>query len=317
MPSPRLSALLCAFTCTVVSPLDLRAQQLVSPVIEQSRILKENNIAPASPQTNADGMALPSTAATDSSDDSFGIQEILKSRPRIKEFAFASDISVIYTNNVALTHRNTISDAFLVANVSGSWSHQFNPQLALQVGLRSSFFRYNKTRQLDFEGVGDGAGLIWAPNWSRGIVLGARYDFTELLDSHSREILRDHEFTLSANRAFVFGRAHALTIGLLGSAGISNPAASQRDQLAMIAAYHVALSRHLQGDLSYRIGGFFYTQGGRNDLNQFLNLSLNYQISSEISVAGFFSVGDNESTVPAFSYQVLTGGGGLAVQVLF
>jgi hypothetical protein len=290
---------------------------MVTPAIEQSRLLQPTPGVSGAISVTPDGMALPQTDSADPSDGSFGSQQILKAQERVREFVFGSDASVLYTSNVALTREPEISDSLLVVNVTGGWEHQLTPNLGLQMGLRATVFRYNKMDVLDFEGFGGGVGLVWAPRWSCGVTFLARYDFTELIDSYSHELLRDHQFTLVAQRTFVFGRAHALNVGLIGGAGISRPRSSQRDQAAVALAYHAQLSRRFAADLSYRLSGFFYNEGDRNDLNQVFVLSLNYRLAPYTLLSGFVSFGDNQSTTAPFAYDVVTAGGGLGLNVRF
>ncbi len=295
----------------------LFAQSLVSPAIEQSRLLSPDGTGVPTPTITADGTALPQSDSSDPADGSFGSQEILKSQPKVLAFTLSSDASIFYTSNVALTDRGTTADSFLVVNAALSYDHAIAPDLGFQIGVRSSLFRYNETRVLDFEGFGGGTGWQWSPAWAHEIAFTARYDFSELIDSHGHEILSDNEFLVGAQRVFVLGRAHAFLVGVIGSAGITTPATSEREQLALNLAYRIQLARKLSADIGYRLSGLFYTQGGRHDFNQFLNLSLNYQLTRFANLGAFWSLGRNESNVNAFDYEVFTGGGGVSLNVKF
>ncbi len=164
---------------------------------------------------------------------------------------------------------------------------------------------------------GPGWGIAWTPDWARGSLLSARYDFSELIDRHGGELLQDHQLFLGAQRGISLGRAQALTFGLTSSAGITHPATSQRVQLNLMAAYHVQLARAFDADLSYRVGGSFYSQADRDDLNQFLNLSLSYRLRSFAVLSAFCSAGKNLSSAEVFDYEVLTAGLGLSLTVRF
>lgn len=302
---------------SLLTGVPLFAQSLVSPAIEQSRLLSPNGTATPAATITADGTALPQSDSSDPDDGSFGSQQILKSQPKVLAFTLSSDASIFYTSNVALTDKGTIADAFLVVNAGLSYEHAITPELGFQIGARSSVFRYNATHALDFEGVGGGLGLQWSPAWAQQIAFTARYDFSELIDSHGHEILSDHEFLVGAQRVFVLGRAHAFSIGVIGSAGVTTPSSSEREQLALNLAYRIQLTRKLGADIGYRLSGLLYAQGGRRDFNQFLNLSLNYQLTRFAGVGAFWSLGKNDSNVDAFSYEVFTGGGGLSFNVKF
>lgn len=284
--------------------------------IEQARLFDR----PAGTQAvglTADGTALPVSGSADSDDDSFGAQQILKSQPRAREFTVGGDAALFYTSNVALTHHGTIDDSFLVANAGMSWNHVIDPELLLQVGAHGAIFRYNDTSVFDFENLGAGIGFSWAPQSLPGISFFARYDFTELLDKHSREILSDHEFSVGAQKVFFFGRSHALTIGTIASAGISQPYSAQRDCVTAFAGYAVAVTRQLSVEVLYHIAGNFYNGGGRNDLNQVGSLGAHYHLTRWAELNALVSFGINRSTRDVFSYDVFTGGGGVGCTMHF
>ena len=258
------SCLLVGLLLVAVSPV-LQAQDAVS-AIDQSRLLQSvPETAPVS-AVDANGNSLGET--TNLEDDSFGAQMILKDQERVRPFSLSGGSSLYYTSNVALTRRDALDDIFAVVNASGTWTRAVHPEVELQIGLQASAFRYNRESQLDFNDLGAGLGLSWAPQTWRGVGLFARYDFTELVDRHGNEILRDHQFSLGAQKVFALGRAHAFSLGALGSVGISTPAAAERNQVGIFAGYHLQLTRMLATDLLYRIAGQSYSESNRLDLNQ-------------------------------------------------
>src|SRR2546423_300979 len=205
------------------------AQQAASP-IEQARLFKEF-------PTSTNGEVEPNAPALSeddtTSDDSFGEQVILQSQPRIRTFAVTGDASIFSTNNAALTPHNRIDDAFFVSNAGVSWTPQIASHLEAQVAAHGSIFRYDKTSELDFQSFGLGTGLFWNPDHIAGVTFFAQYDFIELINRHSEEILRDHEFTLGAQKIFPLGRAHAFVVGANLMAGVAAPESAQRDQTAV------------------------------------------------------------------------------------
>jgi hypothetical protein len=289
------------------------AQQAVSPV-EHARLLQE---LPTSTNTkvNANGMVLGNDDTT--SDDSLGEQLILKSLPRIPTFVVTGDASVFYTNNAALTRRDKIDDVFFVANAGVSWTPLIAPQLEAQIAAHGSIFRYDSTPALDFESLGFGAGLFWNPDHFAGVGLFAHYDFIELIDRHSKEFLRDHEFTIGAQKVFPLGRAHAFVAGATIRAGLAEPESAQRNQAGMFLAYRLQATRSLDLEFLYRFAGYFYTDTGRIDRNQVLSGSVRYRMREWADINAFFSFADNRSDDPAFNYDAVTNGGGLSATVQF
>ena len=264
-----------------------------------------------------DGMTLPGGEGITSEDESFGAQQILKAQQKIPDFTLGGSISSFYTNNVALTRTNTISDSFVVGSAFFNWTPRINPEWQFQFGAAASIFRYWDTTPLDFENIGSGVGLLWTPRNFWGIGILGRYDFTELLNSASHEILQDHEFSIALQKLLVLGRSHSLTFGVIGSAGISDPYSEQRDQVGFAAGYHLQITRQFGGDLGYRLSGYFYNKGGRDDLNQVFSLGLHYYFTPWASLDSFLTGAVNSSNRSAFKYDVISTGGGAGLTVRF
>jgi hypothetical protein len=284
--------------------------------IEQSRLF-QNSLPTTGSNVTPDGTALPDGDNTTSSDDSFGAQQILKAQEKVPQFLVSGDASVFYTSNVALTRRDTIADKFFVGDAGLAWTPRINNEFQLQMGARASIFRYDDTSELDFESLGAGVGLLWTPHNCYGIGFVARYDFTELLDRHSNELLEDHELSLAAQKIFALGRSHAVSFGLVGSAGISDPFAEQRDQIGAVIGYHLQWARCFDSDLSYKHSWYFYNSGGRTDFNQILALGLHYHLTRWATVDGFVSGAINDSNRSVFKYNVFTAGGGVGLGIRF
>lgn len=290
--------------------------QSSNPSVEQSRLF-ERTAPPGPGNITPDGMAIPQGDGVVSDDESFGAQQILKTQEKPQDFTVSGGASVFYTSNVALTSNDAISDGFFVGSAAFSWTPRINREFQFQSGINASLFRYFETSALDFESLGGGLGILWTPPKAWGISINLRYDFTELLDKHSDEILQDHEFSLALQKMVVLGRSHALTFGILGSAGISDPFAEQRDQVGFAIGYHLQLTRQLASDFGYRHSWYFYNDGGRTDLNQVLSAGLHYYITPWASVDAFMSGAFNTSNRSAFEYDVFSAGGGASVTLRF
>jgi hypothetical protein len=308
--SPRLVVALCLALSLHAAP----AQQAV-PSIEQSRLFQRN---PGTTNTNvtADGAALPSSEPLPE-DDSFGDQEIFKTEPRVRTFALSGDASLFYTDNVSLTRRVRHAEAFFVGRAAATWTPRISPTVEAQIAASVSTFRYTESSELDFTNLSLGAGLSWAPQNLRGVALFARYDFIELLNRDSDEILQGHEFTVGAQKVFALGRSHAFTVGAFGMTGFANPDNAERDQGGVFFGYRLMLTRALEADLQYRLAGQFYDGADHNDLNQVLSLNLRYRVAQWAEVNAFFSFGNNRSDRSVFDYNVLNTGAGVGVSARF
>lgn len=294
---------------------NLCAQNSAQSAIDQARLFQKTPEAPAGP-VDANGNAL-STGGETSGDESFGAQVLLKDQAKVRPFTLSAGAAAYYTTNVALTRRDTRDDVFVVLDAAGSWTRPLNPEVEMFFGLQASTFRYAESTQLDFNSVGGGLGLSWTPRRWSGVNLFGRYDFTELLNDDVGQILRDHQFTLGAQKVFALGRSHAATVGVLGSVGISDPFAAQRDQVGPFAGYQLRLTRSLDTGVMYRITYQNYTSGNRQDLNQVLSWNLRYHFNDWASADAFLSFGGNRSNRSVFDYNVLSSGGGIGFVARF
>lgn len=307
----RIVLLLCALIASVELA---RGQQAVSSINESRLFTPPTATGTTAIEPEGEEAAGESTT---SGDESFGTQLILKSQERPKQFAVFDDVSVIYTNNVDLTPNHTRSDAFVVANSGAAWRPTIAPGLFGEISIAGSIFRHDRASDLDFERISSGTALSWVVPGGHGVVAFGRYDFTELINSHGSELLQDHEFTLGAQRTFVFNRSHFLTTGVSGIAGISDPHSQQRDQAAVQAAYHLQITRSFSTDLLYRYAAQFYADDGRIDHNQTLSLNAGVAVNRWLRVDTTLSGARNDSNRGAFDYEALSVGGAVRVGIRF
>jgi hypothetical protein len=301
--------------CVLVASVELaRGQQAVSS-INESRLFAPPTATGTSAVAPEDEEA--AGESTTSGDESFGTQLILKSQDRPKQFAVFDDVSVIYTNNVDLTPNHTRSDVFLVTNTGAAWRPTIARGLFGEISIAGSIFRHDRASELDFERIASGTALSWVVPGGHGVVAFSRYDFTELINRHGSELLQDHEFTMGAQRTFVFNHSHFLTTGVSGIAGISDPHSQQRDQAAVQAAYHLQVTRSFGADLLYRYAAQFYADDGRIDHNQTLSLNAGVALTRWLRLDTTLSGARNDSNRGAFEYEALSAGGTVRVGIRF
>ena len=311
--SPRLLLVIAVAGLLFGGPGALLAQN--NAVIDQARLFREAN-SPTGVRDDANDTALPaSDEETVSEDDSMGVQQILKEQEKRPAFAISVGVSEVFTSNAALTRNDERPDVFGVGEVGFSWTPRLSPTVEANAGAHASLFRYIRTPELDFANLGLGAGLAWAPQNFGGVSFFARYDLTELIGSDGAHILSDNVFTGGAQKVFVFGRAHALTLGTTGSLGFSDPQSAQRHQVTAFASYHVQIARDFGADLLWRPAGHFYEELDRVDFNNIVSLTLRYRISRYADFSAFASYGVNRSETPTFDYDVFTTGAGVIVAV--
>jgi len=290
--------------------------QADSAAIEQARLRQKQQPVGVTANVDANGTALPDSEG-DASDESFGAQLILKDQPHWRPFQVFGDASFTYTDNVALTRRATMSDGLFVGGGGLAWSPKLSGGFDLQIVGRASTFQYFETSELDFTDLGAGIGLSYTFPKTPSVSVFGRYDFIELLDNSSHQILSDHEFTVGLQKVFVLGRSHYFTLGVLGSAGISDPFSEQRDQVSGFVGYHLNVTRSVSTDLLYRLSGHFYNDGDRSDVNNVLTWTMRYQMNRYAELSSFLTFADNRSNHAVFDYKVFTLGGGIAFSVKF
>ena len=284
-------------------------------VIDQARLFRDSNTQ-ATLRDDATDIALSMDDA-ESDDDSMGVQQILKEHDKRPTLTISAGVSEVFTSNAALTRTRPRHDVFGVADVGVAWTPRLSPSVEVNAGAHASIFRYARTPELDFENFGAGLGLTWAPPSLPGFSVFVRYDLTQLLDSSGNHILTDNVFTGGAQKVFVFGSAHALTIGATGSLDFSNPQSAQRHQLSGFTNYHAQIARDLGLDLLWRPAAHFYEQLHRTDFNNIVSLTLRYRLTKYADVSAFASYGFNRSETPAFDYDVLTSGVGVVFSLRF
>jgi hypothetical protein len=241
----------------------------------------------------------------------------LKNQERPRSFSIAGDVSLFYTNNVDLTPQATRSDSFLAANVGAAWRPILSRVLTADISAGASVFRYDKASELDFERISAGTGLSWFVPRMRGIIAFGRYDFTQVWDRNSAQLLQDHEFTVGAQKTFALGRSHFLTTGIAGVLGTSDPSSQERDQAVINAAYHLQITRSFDADLVYRYAAQFYVQDDRIDHNQTLSLSVGYYPRRWVRLSGLITGARNDSNRGQFRYEVITLGGAVGCTIRF
>jgi len=306
---------LVAVMCLVMIAWSLAADPAVSSV-EQAR-----QLAPAYPQSTdapATDTAPPPASTGDQDDDSFGSQQILKGVDRVPPFDAFASVSAFFTNNVALTHRDTHSDSFLTAAFGLSTSRKITDTLELDLTSSAKIFRYARFSEFDLDSLDVGVGLTYRVPKLWDASLYASYGFSDLLNGRSgNEFFDNHDFTLGVEKTFGLSRALNIGTGLAGDANVSDPKVLQENSISSYAGIDAAFTRHLEAHLLYHYAWQFYTEGTRRDNNHLLSLSLEYTVTNWLSIAGTTFLSVNDSNEEAYSYEVLTGGLGINANIGF
>ena len=294
----------CLGTDPAVSSVE-QAQQLQTPF----------RAAAAAPEADSGS---PASFAGDPDDDSFGSQQILKSAERIPPFDAFASVSALFTNNVALTHRDTHGDSFLVATFGLSTSRKITDTLQLDFTSSAGLFRYSRFSEFDMESLNVGVGLAYRMPKLWDASLFAQYGFSDLLNGRTNnQFFKNHVFTLGVQKAIGISRALNLTTGVSTDFNLTDPEALQEDDIGCYTGLQADLTRHLQADLDYRYAYQIYTQGTRRDDSQLLSLFLQYTMSNWLSIIGSTYLTVDISNEEVFSYEALVEGFGLSANIAF
>ena len=250
--------------------------------------------------------------------DSFGIQQFLRDAERLRLFRAFADLSAFVTSNVALTRKNPLSDAFLIATFGFEYRRPLPRGFQIDASLRFATFRYNEYRQLDFSSVDVGIGVSYHAGKLGGIDLFARYGFNELISAGTNDVFfTNHTVLLGAQKVISFRQAHYAYVGASGQLGFADPQKSERSELSAFAGYHLQATRNLEADLLYRYAYLRYAEGGRGDHNQTVSLGLRYRFTDWCIASATSYLSWNRSNQAVFEYDTANAGVGLTLSLQF
>jgi hypothetical protein len=246
------------------------------------------------------------TIAVSPGDEDLGVQQILKREEKYKAFSLFGDISGHYTNNVALTKKDTFSDYFLVGLAGASWRPKVTDTLYAEVSAVQKFFRYDEFNNLDFDSLDLGSSITWFAPWVDGLSFGLRYNFNRLVDAEeNQEFFKNHTITPGVSYTWIFSRAHYLYTGVSSELGFSDPYAAQRDDHGLYLGYRVEITRNFSADLYTRLSYLKYDANDREDLNHIVNIALEYKFNEWVSLSGSGNYAQNFSKFHTQDYRAL------------
>lgn len=119
--------------------------------------------------------------------------------------------------------------------------------------ISGSAYRYDRSRELDFQSVDLAGGLAWAPRQLAGAELLVRYTFTELTAADGGDAFYKNDAALlGVQKVVPFSRAQAVYFGATAQWSWADPAESGRDEYVGFAGYRLGLTRSWTSDLYYR-----------------------------------------------------------------
>ena len=198
----------------------------------------------------------------------------------------------------------------MIASVGAAYSRALPKNLRLDLGVRSSLYRYAEYRELDFQSVDASVGLAWSPPALRGTELLLRYTFTDLTTAeHGYEFFKNHAVLVGAQKAVSISRAQIAYGGVSAQWSWADPRETGRDEYSAFLGTRVQATRHVDVDLFYRYGRFVYREAaGRQDDNHSISLTARYAPTEWFSMSASTFAGFNRSNRAQFDYDVLNVG---------
>jgi hypothetical protein len=253
-------------------------------------------------------------------DDAFGAQVILKENIVVKPFTGWVEVTGLYTNNVALTRRGELDDTFLSSTFGISYRKAIKPTIAFDASLRVSLFRYNRFNELDFQSLDPSVSLTWTPEKLKNTAFYTRYGFNQLTAASSGdELFNSHNLAFGVQKIWPVGRTHAVIAGAQAQVSWADPSDNQRNEYSVYVGYHADLTEKASADVNYRYAFFDYREleGGRQDHNHGISLSLRYALEEWLSVSATSTWTTNKSNRDAFGYDAFNAGGSLGLSAKF
>ena len=276
-----------SLSTSVVLSLSLSASgQIADIAIEQSRQFARPPLV-VDGATSPGPVDFPELPSAETGDDAFGAQVIMKEQPRVKPFTAFTEVAAFFTNNVGLAKRAQEQDGFMIASLGAAYSRSLPKNLHLDLGVRSSAFRYAEYRELDFQSVDASIGLAWPPPVFRGTELLLRYTFTDLTTAeHGFEFFKNHAILAGAQKAVSISRAQIAYGGVSAQWSWADPKEAGRDEYSAYLGTRVQATRNIDVDLFYRYGRFVYREAaGRQDGNHSISLTARYAPAAWFSMS--------------------------------
>ena len=303
------AGLLCIATASPLSS---------APIVDQARNFESGRPPVIKPVDSQPGLSLTEAAPASPGDQDLGEQRLFKYKEKDRRFTFSMDLGGFATSNVALVEKGRFDDQYLVGQVFLGYQAKLADNLFGDVSIREASFRYNRFTALDFDSQTFGVGLTYVAPDLWNVAFFGRYSYNRLLDAtDGNEIFTNHGLTVGFQKTFQISRAHNFYAGYASQFGIGHPVVFQRDEHAAFFGYHADLSRSLDGDLFYRIAAYDYKKGGRTDLNETLNGSLQYKFTKWLRAYASASLALNHSNRDGLDYDAFTAGLGLTATFKF
>ena len=259
------------------------------------------------------------TGSGDSAADAdVGEQWLLKRNLPPNPFAVRGSFSILYTDNVALSRRGTLADAFAVADFGIGYTRPLAPDWTFSINLGQSFFRYHRYHEFDFESSNANVALSHPFPQFANVLVSLQYSLSWLTGgSIDDQIYFGHTFSLGATKVIQINPANV--VDLNGSVGytFADPSDLQRAEIRAALSYTVQISRRFSATAAARLEFYDYTNDDREDLLQSIALGARWDLNEWMFVSASISVANNLSSQPVYRYRAINTGATVAAHIRF
>jgi hypothetical protein len=306
----------CVFVTAALAMFQ-SGQAQTSQDVDRAQLMRDQT-TPGGPLVTTSGVD-EGHIVTSPNDADLGEQQILKRTESYQPFTASVGVPFYWTSNVALTNQGEQSD-FLVSPVAAIvYAPRINENLYGFVSVREQLFYYDRLTSFDFGSFDAEVGLTYTVPQLHNLILHAEYDYNRLTKKNSfDDFFSNNILIVSAEIPFRISRAQQMSIGVDANISVyAVPDGPRRDDFEAWIGYSVQLTRALVLSGTARVVFHDYILTDRLDVGEIVALNANYSITRYLSVSALASFAANQSNHSTFDYQVVNGGGAVAVSIRF
>lgn len=253
------------------------------------------------------------------SDAEYGQQVVLTRKAHPNPWSLQADAQYFYTDNVALAHREPLSDGYLRANATLQYTNRINRNLFLSASVENAFYAHSKYSELDFHLLRTEAGLFLRLPKLADSYLSLRYVWYRISEADFRSTaFQEHQISLGWNKVWAISRGQEIFGGLSADVSVSaDPSPPRRDDYSAYLGYRLRLTEPLSFQVSYRGAYYWHPEQRRDDWNHTVLFGCTYALTDWARVEVSVSESWNRSSASNFSYHNLVTGGGITLHKEF
>lgn len=284
--------------------------------LARNQFLRKPATGAASPGGAADqDQAAPKMRA----DEEFGEQVVLTRRAHVEPWTLGVDTQLFYTDNVALTPRQTLEDTYLRTGFYAQYANRIVKDWFMDASVSSFFFLHDRYDFFDFHLLRAEAGVTRRLPWLNDANASMHYYWFHVADAElSNSIFESHMLSFNLQKMWRVSRGQQFTLGASMDLNLAaQPTGPGRHEFSLYAGHSLRLTEKWTVQAGLRGSYFEYHSLGRADWNAAMTVGVSYAVTSWAKLMFSASGAINRSNQPAFSYDNFVTGVGINLQVSF